>query len=147
MKELETEGKQTYLRTQASKHGHRKNQQDVMFYMSNQQLAFRLGALRCMTSHVATVISVAHCELRTRQRETRNIPEPGNYSVPHLNIVVGWSGPWTAQYFWLVATSGPASQCQMRYTCPTHLTCTSVTQSVTYHLKKGHKTRGTHKLW
>jgi len=70
---------------------------------------FRLGALRCMTSHV-TGISAAHCELRTRQRQTRNIPEPGNYSVPHLNIVVGWSGPWTAPYFWLIATSGPASQ-------------------------------------
>jgi hypothetical protein len=103
-----------------------KNRQDVMFYASNKQLAFRLGALRCMTSHAARVISVAQYEFRTRQRETRNIPEPGNYSVPHLNIVVGWSGPWTAPYFWLIAISGPASQCQMWYTCPTHLSCTSV---------------------
>jgi hypothetical protein len=29
-----------------------------------------------------------------------NIPEPGNFSVPHLNIVVGWS--------WLIAVSRPA---------------------------------------
>jgi len=45
-----------------------------------------------------------------------------------------------------IRSGRPASQCQMWYTCPTHLSCTSVTQSVTCHLKKGHKTRETRRI-
>jgi hypothetical protein len=45
------------------------------------------------------VIYVACCKPRTRQRKLCDIPEPGNYFVPHLNIVVGWSGLRTAAYF------------------------------------------------